>query len=104
MEKLRVLYLLSHHPQISETYVRTEIEAVKEFCDVRVFSLKEADTQYKNYEPYVLSADPDVIGETIREFKPHVLHTHWLTQVRGVAYLAGYFGNIAERANIPFTV
>ena len=104
MSKIRVMYVLSQYPQVSETYIRSEIEAVKEECELRIFSLVTADSPYRNHEPFVQTADQDVIEREIREFQPHVLHTHWLKQVRELGYLAGYFGRLADRANIPFTV
>ena len=41
MSRCRVLYLVHHFPQISETYIRSEIEAVEDECDIRVISLHE---------------------------------------------------------------
>lgn len=100
MSKLRVVYVLYQHPQISETYIRSEIEAIRDECDLRIFSLRRADAPYANHEPYVLTDDVEIIQQAIRDFKPHVLHTHWLNQTRELAYLAGYFGG----PTIPFTV
>jgi hypothetical protein len=98
------MYVLYQHPQISETYIRSEIEAVRDQCELRVFSLRAADAPYKNHEPYVLSDDVEELERAIQEFKPQVLHTHWLNQTRELAYLAGYFGKMASGANLPFTV
>jgi hypothetical protein len=104
MSKIRVLYLLYHYPQISETYIRSEIEAIREHCELRIFSLHRANTPYGSHEPYVLTDDVATIEREIRAFRPHVLHTHWLPQLRELAYLAGYFGEAAGGAGIPFTV
>ena len=104
MSKLRVLYILHHFPQISETYVRSEIEAVSDQCDVRVIALHEADSPYRNHAPYVVTNDPEQIREIIEQFSPHVLHAHWLQQLPTLAYFAGRAAGRGGGREIPFTV
>src|SRR5687767_1729205 len=104
MSKPRVMYIVYHYPQISETYIKTEIEAVQDECDIRVISLNRADAAYRNHPPFLQTDDPTRIREAIESFQPHVLHTHWLTQVPTLAYFAGYFGNSPAKRQIPFTV
>jgi hypothetical protein len=104
MSKLRVMYVLYQYPQISETYIRSEIEAIRDECELRIFSLRRANAPFKNPEPFEQSDDAERMQREIREFRPHVLHTHWLPQVRELAYLSGYFGKAAEQSNVPFTV
>ena len=36
--RFRVMYIVKNYPQISETYIKTEIEAVREICDVRIIA------------------------------------------------------------------
>jgi glycosyltransferase involved in cell wall biosynthesis len=104
MTKPRVLYFLYHYPQISETYVKTEIEAVQDECDVRVVSLNRADVTYRHHPPFLQTDDPVRIREEIEAFRPHVLHTHWLNQIPTLAYFAGYFADRPATGPIPFTV
>jgi glycosyltransferase involved in cell wall biosynthesis len=104
MAKPRVTYIVYHYPQISETYIKTEIEAVRDECDIQVVSLNRADVTYRNHPPFLQTDDPARIREAIEEFRPHVLHTHWLTQVPTLAYFAGYFRDSPAKGQIPFTV
>jgi hypothetical protein len=104
MSKLRVLYLVHHFPQISETYIRSEIEALTAECDIRVVSLNRADKEYRNHHPYQQLDDPEAIREVMDEFRPHVLHSHWLQQTRELGYFAGYFAEAARRGDTPFTL
>lgn len=104
MTKLRVMYVLSQFPQVSETYIRSEIEAIRDECELRIFSLVPVDTPYRNHEPYVQIDDPEALARAIREFRPHVIHTHWLKMTREVGFLAGYFGQVVDRMAVPFTV
>jgi hypothetical protein len=97
MDKLRVLYIHNQFPQISETYIKSEIEAVKDECEVLVIGLDNPDIAYKNHAPYRIIGDWDKIVEAIEEFRPDVLHCHWLYNIWKVDYFA-------KQTNIPYTI
>jgi glycosyltransferase involved in cell wall biosynthesis len=95
--RFRVMYILKNYPQISETYIKTELEAVREICDVRIIATKRANMPAKNHEPYRYIEDEAMICEAIREFQPHVLHSHWFHSVK-------LLGKLARKTGVPFTV
>ena len=97
MKKLRVLYVLKNYPQMSETYIKTEIEAVRDQCDVKIIATKQANLPAKNHEPYKYLENLSMIREAIEEFRPDVLHSHWLHSVKLV-------GSLARKTGVPFTV
>jgi hypothetical protein len=97
MTELRVLYILKQYPQLSETYVKAEIEAIREDCTVLVVGLANADLPYKNHAAYRIEADWGRIEEIIREFRPHVLHSHWL-------YNLWTMEHFARKTNTPYTI
>jgi hypothetical protein len=101
MSKPRILYIVHHFPQISETYIRSEIEALADDYEIRVVSLNQADYPYKTHAPYEVVDDPAAIDDAIAKFRPEVLHTHWLELARVIGYFAGFFGG---RPTIPFTI
>jgi hypothetical protein len=82
---------------MSETYVKSEIESIRDDYDVFVIGLGKADLPYKNTANYSVLSDWDQIAERIDEFRPHVLHTHWLYEIWHVEYFA-------KKLNIPYTV
>jgi hypothetical protein len=102
MNKLRVLYILHHFPQISETYIRSEIEALQNECEIKVVSLCQADYSYRNHVPFDLTDDSEQIERIIDEFRPDVLHSHWLQQARILGRFSGCFGLV--KREIPFTI
>jgi glycosyltransferase involved in cell wall biosynthesis len=104
MKKLRVLYILQEFPQISQTYIRSEIEALRDNFELRIVSLSRPNVPYKNHHPFQLIKDAETIEELILEFKPDILHSHWLTMTRTVSYFAGCFSTYRYKANIPFTI
>jgi hypothetical protein len=97
MDKFRAIYIIRQFPQISETYIKSEIEAIRDECDVMVIGLAEADLPYKNQTFYRILSDWDMIVETIKEFSPHVLHTHWLYNIWTLEYFA-------KKTNTPYTI
>ncbi|MGB1884982.1 MAG: hypothetical protein ACPHUF_13835, partial [Gammaproteobacteria bacterium] len=99
--KPKVMYVLRQYPQISETYVQTEIDAVSDEFEVIVIAIqdskKNGNTPYRNHNPYLALNDINQIGNAIEMFKPTVLHTHWLLSLPVVHALAKHF-------ELPFTV
>lgn len=96
--KPRVLYVLVQYPQLSETYIRTEIEAIKAVVDLKIVSFAEADYPYAGYVPYDLIASRAELQDVIDRFRPDVLHTHWLhTQLEDLV-------EVARDNAIPFTI
>ncbi|MDJ0892061.1 MAG: hypothetical protein QNK18_12830 [Gammaproteobacteria bacterium] len=100
MTKLRVMYILWHYPQLSEQYIETEIEALSAEFDIRVIArtaLQDYHASYKTFLPFKTIVDAESVLEEIREFRPDVLHTHWLINIAGLFELS-------RRAAVPFTV
>ena len=97
MSRLRVLYILTEYPQISQTYIQSELDAIRDECEVGVISLNQPNLAYANHLECRYLSDPDQISEAIDEFRPQVLHSHYLIQT-------GLIANLARRKNIPFTI
>lgn len=96
MTRRSVLYVLKAYPEISQTYIRTEIDAVSCDHDVRIVAWREGRVPYRNHRPYEI-VDPVELRQIVEEARPDVLHTHYLTQLATV-------GPLAERTSTPFTV
>jgi len=97
MKRFRVLYVLKNFPQMSETYIKTEIAAVKQCCEIKIVSTKAANLPAQRYEPYERLTELAAIREIIEDFRPDVLHSHWLHSVK-------MLGNLSRQTGVPFTV
>jgi hypothetical protein len=97
MKPFRVMYLLKNYPQMSETYIKTEIAAVQPYCEVNIIATKQANLPAQKHEPYRYTDDLGRIREAIEEFRPNVLHSHWLHSVK-------LLGKLARQTGVPFTV
>jgi hypothetical protein len=75
-----VLYLLRRYPQISESYIETELRAVSASDDISVIALGHADlpsTEHHDFE--IISLDDDAaLAAAIADFEPHVVHGHYV--------------------------
>ena len=50
--RTRVLYVLDCYPQLSETYIKTEIEAVRDDYELRVLVFRGANLPCQHYQPF----------------------------------------------------
>ncbi|GJL83742.1 MAG: hypothetical protein DHS20C01_33760 [marine bacterium B5-7] len=107
--KPKVLFILTRFPQVSETYIKTEIMALRDIYDIHVVAFEDSNLRYQNHHPYrlvgvngdTMSDDlHDQSGELrrlIEEVNPDIIHTHYLNNVQLV-------GQLAEQLGIPYTV
>jgi glycosyltransferase involved in cell wall biosynthesis len=97
MDKPRVMYVVECYPAITETYIQSEIDALRDEYEIRILALQQAEHPNQSPHPAFEIADPARMHAAIEEFRPHVLHTHWLVHVP-------LLGDLARRTGVPFTV
>jgi glycosyltransferase involved in cell wall biosynthesis len=102
MKKPRITYILTAFPQISQTYIRSELEAIADDYDIQILSYNPPNIPYRNHLPYQFTQNTTDIEKAIEEFQPDILHTHWLVNTRIIAYFSGYFSS--QKRQIPFTI
>jgi hypothetical protein len=93
----RVFYLVRGYPSLSETYIKTELAAITRDHDVKVVTQRVAPAMHRNHLPYVVESDPDAVCELVEEFRPDVVHLHWLLDV-------GTAAHVARKTGVPYTV
>ena len=96
---MRVLYFVREYPQISETYIRTEIDRVKRNFSVSIVATRRADLAFANPEPFevVKGLNPSMLSALIRKYSPDIIHGHYF-------YLAPVLAFLAKQAGTCFTV
>ena len=78
--KPRILVLLQEYPQISETYIANELEVLWPTCDIRIVARMQADFAYRDHFPFSVVArdDPGALMTLAAEFRPDIVHAHYL--------------------------
>lgn len=95
--KPRVLFVLERYPQLSETYIKAEVEALLPAWDVQIISLKRVDHPDPERQPFYHVADSGALLRAVRDLRPQVLHTHYL-------HMASKLVGLAEATGIPFSL
>jgi glycosyltransferase involved in cell wall biosynthesis len=96
----RVLYVLRQYPQVTETYMETELRALEERGHtVEVIALNVAtDPRRRTHSfRFIPQADESAIAAAVAELQPDVVHSHELDTARR-AYEA------SRAAGVPFTL
>lgn len=97
VKRARIVYLLQRYPQISQTYIKNEIDAVCDDYEIEILCRRPADVGYARHHPFHCVGDVSATRERIKAFAPTVLHIHYLNQLELV-------GPLARQLGIPFTV
>ena len=95
--KPRVLYVLTQYPLLSESYIKTEIKYLIDDYDILPISKQDPEVEDPDHVPYEVIHDRDDIERRIREYKPDLLHSHWLVNARDT-------WKLARKTNTPFTI
>jgi hypothetical protein len=91
---LRVLYAVESFPHLTQTYILTEIEAMRRFgVHVEVWSSQPPLIPYVTDIP----VHDGGLGRAIKSVNPHLVHTHWTHMVNG-------FRDVVAEAGLPLTV
>lgn len=85
------------YPQLSQTYIQTELTALQHDHEVHVLARAEPDYAARSHLPYRRLPSREGMAEAIRAIRPDVLHTHWLQN-------ASLVGWLARTTGVPFTV
>jgi len=81
---LRVLYLVWHYPQLSESYIETEIRTMRRWgVEVAVWAETRAVSPYPSDLPLFRGA----VEAAVSAFRPDILHVHWLSFALGLGVL-----------------
>ncbi len=94
---MKILYILERYPQLSETYIKSEIDAIKNDFEIRIISVTKSDLHETEYLPYKHLSDLTLIINEIREFKPDLIHSHYTTMIESISELS-------KKLDIPFTI
>jgi len=90
----RVLYFVQEYPQISETYIKTEIDRVKRNYTVSILAMDAANLSYSDHEPFELlqRRDAATLSAAVEKYRPDIIHGHYFHLAPALAFLAKQAG------------
>lgn len=97
--KKRVLFVTQDYPQITQTYVMNDIEALWDQYDVQILALQACDYPYHKARPYILLNQKNKrnVLYFLGDFAPDIIHAHYM-------YLADICWDLSRALNAPFTI
>lgn len=98
-DKKKILYILTQYPQLSETYIKNEIECVPDDYALEVYGHSPADLAYRNCHSFAIGGKtPEKVLDGLRDrFKPDIVHFHYLTT-------AWMYFEFCRYYKLPFTI
>jgi len=93
----KILYILHRYPQMSETYMETEIRALRGRFEIEILTTGKPDLSYEWHHPYTALAGTGEIIQAAMRARPDVIHGHYTQMIPLIA-------QAARRAGVPFTL
>jgi len=95
--KPTVLVLVQNYPQLSQTYIKTELNTLLADYEIRIVATSLANREDPEHLPYEHIKELDKIVEYAREVKPCLIHGHYLLHAHIISH-------VAEELGVPFTI
>ncbi len=97
--KRRIVIFVSNYPQVSETYIKNEIDALAETCEIELVAFAAGSYPYRSRRPHIVITQENGrnVLEYLKGFAPHALHGHYLLQLPDLI-------GLANMLKVPFTV
>jgi len=97
--KRRVVVFVSSYPQVSETYIKNEVDALASSFDVEIVAFQAGSFPYRSRRPHIVINQENQrnVIEYLRRFKPDALHGHYLLQIPSLLGISSMLG-------VPFTI
>ncbi|CAG0975788.1 hypothetical protein BURK1_01474 [Burkholderiales bacterium] len=94
-----IVVLVSSYPQVSETYIKNEVDALAQDYDVELVAFQAGSYPYRTRRPHIVinQENQHNVIEYLRRLRPAALHGHYLIQIPSLLQIAQLLG-------VPFTI
>ena len=98
-DRASIVYVVQNYPQLSQTYIKVEIEALREQFDIHVISIqsKKPNVAYPTTQPHTYTQDIRRMADIVRQMRPLALHGHWL-------HTAPALHELSLKTGVPYTI
>ncbi|MCB0487334.1 MAG: glycosyltransferase family 4 protein [Cyclobacteriaceae bacterium] len=94
---MRVLYIVKNYPQLSQSYIKSEINCLIKDFQIEIIATSVPNTPDVECLPYQQISDEEKIIQHIERFKPDIIHGHYLLMAKVIS-------SVSKKTNIPFTI
>jgi glycosyltransferase involved in cell wall biosynthesis len=97
--KQKILVVVQEYPQVSETYIKNELDALEKNYDLELLALAAGSYPYRSRRAHLVLSpvNQQNILEYLKGFGPSVIHGHYMT-------VLGAVSRISQALNVPFTI
>jgi glycosyltransferase involved in cell wall biosynthesis len=97
--KPKILVVVQEYPQVSETYIKNELDALAEHHDIEILALVAGSYPYRSRRPHLVLSpvNQQNILDYLKGFAPSVIHGHYMTVLPAVL-------TISQALRVPFTI
>jgi len=97
--KQKILVVVQEYPQVSETYIKNEIDALAQRFDLELLALVPGSYPYRSRRPHIVLSpvNQENVLDYLKGFGPIVVHGHYLTVLGAVT-------KIADALRVPYTI
>ncbi len=97
--KRKVLVVVQEYPQVSETYIKNELDALDRIYDLELLALVPGSFPYRSRRPHIVLSpvNQQNILDYLKGFAPGIVHGHYLAVLGAVL-------KISQSLNVPFTI
>jgi hypothetical protein len=93
----KVLYILQSYPQISQTYIETELRALDGRFRLEIVTTGGANISYEWHHPYTAVKGPEELVAFARAAQPDIIHGHYANMIPSIA-------RVSREIDVPFTL
>ncbi len=96
---MKILIVVPEYPQISQTYIKTEVEWIAAQHEIEILALDPGDYPYRHRYPHLVmnQSNQRNILAYLKNFTPDIIHGHYLTN-------AGLLAQLSDFLSAPFTL
>lgn len=97
--KKRILIVVDEYPQISQTYIKNELDELVKHYEIEILALTPGNYPFRSRHPHMVITEKNKMGvlSYLKSFAPDVVHVHYF-------HMANFASKIASFLKVPYTV
>ncbi len=94
---MKVQYIVKNYPQLSQTYIKSELKAVMQNHEVSIIATSTPNVKDSEALEFQQVSEEEEIIRQVEAFQPDIIHSHYLV-------LAELISRVSLKTGVPFTI